>query len=52
MLYLLSYDRHMSVTLYGIWSAVGKVNLFYLICEQSRVVGSHVRQCAFELGES
>ncbi len=29
MLYLLSYDRHMSVTLYGIWSAVGKVNLFF-----------------------
>ncbi len=28
MLYLLSYDRHMSGTLYGIWSAVGKVNLF------------------------
>ena len=29
MLYLLSYDRHMNGTLYGIWSAVGKVNLFF-----------------------
>lgn len=34
MLYLLSYDRHMSEALYGIWSAVGKVNLFFFILEQ------------------